>query len=99
MTADSPGPSSRRTPGPTDVSATSVGPGLRRDDSSMVLTVDDYSLDYAIPAGFQRALDAVTLAIGKGEVLGLVGESGSGKTSLAWAVMRYLPANAKESGR
>jgi peptide/nickel transport system ATP-binding protein len=32
-------------------------------------------------------------------VLGLVGESGSGKTSLAWAVMRYLPASAKESGR
>jgi peptide/nickel transport system ATP-binding protein len=31
-------------------------------------------------------------------VLGLVGESGSGKTSLAWAIMRYLPASAKESG-
>ena len=30
---------------------------------------------------------------------GLVGESGSGKTSLAWAIMRYLPANAREVGQ
>ena len=64
-----------------------------------VLDVDGYSLDYATPKGFVRALDAVTLSIAKGEVLGLVGESGSGKTSLAWGVMRYLPASAKESGR
>ena len=34
--------------------------------------------------------------VARGEVLGLVGESGSGKTSLAWAIMRYLPANAAE---
>src|SRR3954454_22842036 len=43
-----------------------------------------------------RALDDVTLQIGKGEVVGLVGESGSGKTSLAWAIMRALAPNAVE---
>jgi len=64
-----------------------------------ILSVDDYSLDYAVPAGLRRALDGVSLHIDRGEVLGLVGESGSGKTSLAWAIMRYLPESAKESGR
>jgi peptide/nickel transport system ATP-binding protein len=64
-----------------------------------ILDIAGYCLDYATPAGFIRALDAVTLSIAKGEVLGLVGESGSGKTSLAWGVMRHLPASAKESGR
>lgn len=64
-----------------------------------VLDVADYSLDYRTPAGHVRALDAVKLSVARGEVLGLVGESGSGKSSLAWAIMRYLPASAKETGR
>jgi len=64
-----------------------------------ILELDGYTLDYATRTGFHRALDAVTLHVAQGEVLGLVGESGSGKTSLAWAIMRYLPMRAKESGR
>jgi peptide/nickel transport system ATP-binding protein len=64
-----------------------------------ILDIADYSLDYATPGGFTRALDEVSLSIAKGEVLGLVGESGSGKTSLAWAIMRHLPTSARESGR
>ena len=63
-----------------------------------VLEISNYTLDYATPRGAARALDAVDLAIGRGEALGLVGESGSGKTSLAWAIMRYLPGNAREPG-
>ena len=61
-----------------------------------VLTVRDYSLAYATPAGPVDALQEVDLQIPFGETLGLVGESGSGKTSLAWAIMRYLPGNAIE---
>lgn len=60
------------------------------------LAIRDYCLDYATRDGVFHALDAVDLAIDRGEVLGLVGESGSGKTSLAWAIMRYLPRNARE---
>lgn len=63
-----------------------------------ILDIAGYSLDYATPGGFMRALDDVTLSIARGEVLGLVGESGSGKTSLAWAIMRHLPPSAREAG-
>ena len=64
-----------------------------------VLAVRDYSLDYVTRDGSQRVLQDVSLSIEAGEVLGLVGESGSGKTSLAWAIMRHLPGNARESRR
>jgi peptide/nickel transport system ATP-binding protein len=63
-----------------------------------ILSVEGYSLDYATSSGTFRALGDVRLAVGHGQVLGLVGESGSGKTSLAYAIMRYLPGNARESG-
>ncbi|MCB1492827.1 MAG: ABC transporter ATP-binding protein [Rhodobiaceae bacterium] len=63
------------------------------------LTVDDYALSYATPTGPVRILDDITLAIGRGEVLGLVGESGSAKSSLANAIMRDLPGKvAHEAG-
>lgn len=73
---------------------------IRAPDNAMqsILDINDYSLDYTTSAGLFRALDHVSLKVDKGEVLGLVGESGSGKTSLAWAIMRHLPHDAKESG-
>ena len=61
-----------------------------------VLDIRDYSLDYVTRDGTFSVLQNIDLAIAEGEVLGLVGESGSGKTSLAWAIMRHLPGNARE---
>jgi peptide/nickel transport system ATP-binding protein len=61
-----------------------------------LLAIENYTLDYATSAGPVRVLQDISLEVAPGEVLGLVGESGSGKSSLAWALMRHLPGNARE---
>jgi len=61
-----------------------------------VLEAQGYSLAYETRSGLHQALKGIDIAIMRGRTLGLVGESGSGKSSLGWAVMRYLPANAQE---
>jgi oligopeptide/dipeptide ABC transporter ATP-binding protein len=46
-----------------------------------------------------RAVRAVDLTIGQGEIVGIVGESGSGKSTLCAALTRALPRTARLSGR
>ena len=44
-------------------------------------------------------LDAVTLGVDAGEILGLVGESGSGKSLTALSVMDLLPRGSRRTGK
>jgi len=42
--------------------------------------------------GTVRAVDGISLAVNKGEILGLVGESGCGKTTLGRTILQLIPA-------
>ena len=50
------------------------------------------------PEATVKAVDGVSLRLGKGEVLGLVGESGCGKSMVAAALTGLLPAVARSTG-
>ena len=59
-----------------------------------VLAVRDLQVHYFTRRGRYQALMGATLALEKGEVLGIAGESGCGKSTLGLAVMSLLPRNA-----
>jgi peptide/nickel transport system ATP-binding protein len=59
------------------------------------IELQDLEVAYRVRGVDRRVLRGVSFAIGQGESYGLVGESGCGKTTAAFAIMRYLPRNAK----
>jgi peptide/nickel transport system ATP-binding protein len=60
-----------------------------------LLSVRNLSMNYHTRKGPVSAIAGVSFDLGQGESLGLVGESGCGKTSLAMALLRLLPENAR----
>ena len=66
--------------------------------SDALLRVRGLSVDYITARGPVRALDAVSLHVAPGEILGIAGESGSGKSTLAQALLRVLPPPAVITG-
>ncbi|MCH8186404.1 MAG: ABC transporter ATP-binding protein [Chloroflexi bacterium] len=63
-----------------------------------LLEVDRLAVTFYTPRGTVRAVRDASLEIGRGEVLGLVGESGCGKSTVAFALMGYLPGTAQVDG-
>ena len=64
-----------------------------------VLEVQDLSVWYRQGVQWRPAVKDLSFRIDPGEAFGLVGESGSGKSSVAMAVLRYLPPHARLSAR
>ncbi|WP_405854707.1 dipeptide/oligopeptide/nickel ABC transporter permease/ATP-binding protein [Streptomyces sp. NBC_01515] len=65
------------------------------DDALLVL--EGLTVSYPTAQGEKTVVDGVSLAVRRGEVLGLVGESGSGKSQTAFAVLGLLPREAQVS--
>jgi len=63
-----------------------------------LLSIRDLCVDYVTDRGPVRAIDRVSLALERGEILGIGGESGSGKSTLAQALLRTLPPPAVIAG-
>jgi dipeptide transport system ATP-binding protein len=60
-----------------------------------LLLIENLTVEFKTASGWFRAVDQVSLAADKGEVLAIVGESGSGKSVSMLAVMGLLPWTAK----
>jgi microcin C transport system ATP-binding protein len=75
-------------------------PAPPRPDSPVVMSADDLKVWFPVKRGLLRrtvdhikAVDGVSLAVRKGETLGVVGESGSGKTTLGLALLRLISSD------
>jgi microcin C transport system ATP-binding protein len=72
-------------------------PAPLKPDAPIVVATDDLKVWFPVRRGVLRrtvghikAVDGVTIAVRKGETLGVVGESGSGKTTLGLAILRLI---------
>jgi microcin C transport system ATP-binding protein len=75
-------------------------PAPPQPDAPVVMSTDNLKVWFPIKRGFLRstvghikAVDGVSLAVRKGETLGVVGESGSGKTTLGLALLRLISSD------
>src|SRR4051794_4673274 len=75
-------------------------PAPLQPDAPVVLETDDLKVWFPIKRGVMRkvvghikAVDGVSIAVRKGETLGIVGESGSGKTTLGLAILRLISSD------
>ena len=60
-----------------------------------LVQLENLAVTFLTPRGAFRAVRSASLEIARGEVLGLVGESGCGKSTVAFAMMDYLPDTAQ----
>src|SRR6516225_7836713 len=73
------------------------GEDVHREPAA-VLSLRGLGVTFVTAQGPLHAVQDVTLAVARGECLGVVGESGAGKSQLFLAVMGLLAANGQASG-
>ncbi|MCL2104680.1 MAG: ABC transporter ATP-binding protein [Kiritimatiellaeota bacterium] len=57
----------------------------------MLLEIKNLHVQFETDGQIARAVDGVSLALGRGQIVGIVGESGCGKSATAMSVPRLLP--------
>jgi len=77
-------------------------PAPPRPQAPVVMSANDLKVWFPIKRGLMRktvghikAVDGVSIAVRKGETLGVVGESGSGKTTLGLALLRLISSDGR----
>jgi len=75
-------------------------PAPLQPDAPLMVQTDDLKVWFPVKRGVMRkvvghikAVDGVSIAVRKGETLGIVGESGSGKTTLGLAILRLISSD------
>jgi peptide/nickel transport system ATP-binding protein len=59
--------------------------------NEQLLEINNLNVHYTTDNILSKAVNKISLSLGKGEILGLVGETGAGKTTTALAIMGLLP--------
>ncbi|CAB3746648.1 ABC transporter ATP-binding protein [Paraburkholderia humisilvae] len=73
---------------------------ISKRDRSDALTLVGLTVAYRVRGRDRDVLQDVSFRVRRGEAYGLVGESGCGKSTVAMAVLRYLPRNGRvKAGR
>ncbi len=78
-----------------DSSAAAGAPGAKGE----VLRLEGLSVTFNTPDGEVAAVRDFSLAVGRGECVGVVGESGAGKSQAFLAAMGLLASNGRAKGR
>jgi peptide/nickel transport system ATP-binding protein len=68
------------------------------DGHAPALSLRDLEIVYRVRGRDREVVRGVSLSVGRAGSYGLVGESGCGKSTIALAVVRYLPRNGRVSG-
>jgi peptide/nickel transport system ATP-binding protein len=68
---------------------------LAAEPATAALALKDIEIVYRVRGRDREVVRGVTLEIGRQESYGLVGESGCGKSTIALAIVRYLPRNGR----
>ncbi len=63
-------------------------------ENNLLLTVDDLRVSFGACNSTVKAVDGISFAVQRGQVLGVVGESGSGKSVTGQSILRILPKSA-----